>query len=333
MRFEYNYLLLLEILFPIIFVSTLVFFNRKRKRLGKRFNLKLIDNYIEIDLKRQNFYNSLFLSLALFFAILSLARPQSGDKKVIVNQPLRNIYFALDLSSSMRAEDVSPSRIERAKLDILSVINSLDNEKVGLIFFSNRAFLQCPATTDYDIVINTIQSISDKTTIDTKSNIISPILLAKSLLSRDEAYSSLLVILTDGEDNYDKFNKRLKELRGIKFRIFFTIVGTPFGAPIPKKSSDGTIHYLKNRDDNIIITKINIQRIKDIVKRTGSSYIISKNALYDTKNIQNGFKHLKSKIIRKEFNVKRELYQIPLALSIAFIILYLSITAKKPEKE
>ena len=331
MRFEYSYILLFEIFPIIIFIIPILKFKNKVKSLSNNFNIKLIQRYVEANLRKQNFYKALFISLALFFLILSLARPQVETKKVVTNQPLKNIYFAVDLSSSMRAKDTTPSRLGRARLDILSVINTLQNEKVGLIFFSNNAFLQCPATTDYDIVINMIQAISDETTVNTKTNIISPILLTRSLLGKNEAYASLLVMLTDGEDNCSRFSKRVKHLKDIPFKVFFTIIGTPFGAPIPEKADDGSIHYLKNSYGNLILTKINIDKVKQIIKKIGGGYIVSKNPLYDTKNIKNSYKNLKSKVVKKEFRIKRELYQIPLTFSLIFIILYLSMVFKNKE--
>ena len=340
MRFGYSYFLFLEVLPLLVFVISMILFKKRVKALSEKFDIKLIERYRETDIKKQYLYRNLFISIALFLLILSLARPQIGIKKVTINQPLKNIYFAIDLSSSMSAKDVNPSRIERAKLDVLSVINTLQNEKVGLIFFSNNAFLQSPATTDYDIIINILQALSDEITINTKTNIISPILLTKTLLTEktratkpggNDANSTLLVILTDGEDNYEGFNKRLKRLKGMPFKLFFVVIGTPFGSPIPIKTEDGNIHYLKNSSGNLILTKLNTEKIRQIIKKTGGGYIVSKNPLYDTKKIKNSYKNLKSKIVKKEFSIKKELYQIPLALSLIFIILYLSIVFKNKE--
>jgi len=330
MRFEYYHILFLEVIPISVFILSILIFRNRSRLLEKNFNIELLERYIEVDLRKQNLYKALFISLALFFLIISIARPQIGSRKTIINQPLKNIYFAVDLSSSMKAKDISPSRLERAKIDILSVINTLQSENVGLIFFADNAFLQCPATTDYDIITNIVQSISDETTVNKKTNIISPILLTKSLL-KNNGYSSILIVLTDGEDNYEEFNKRLKYLNGISFKLLFILIGTPYGTPIPDKTDNGNIHYLKNSYGNLILTKINTAKIKQIISKIGGGYIISKNPLYDTKYAKNSFKNLRSKVKKKEFTVKRELYQLFLVLAIICIILYLSIIYKNKE--
>ncbi len=325
MRFKYIWVLgtlIIPILY-LLLVLIRVKNNEKEISLFKRFLL--------VDPKRQIIYNNLFLSLSIIFLIISIARPQAGITKVKSEQPVKKIYLAIDMSASMRTGDVSPSRLERAKLDSLSIINSLNGEKIGIILFSDRAYLYLPATNDYDVVINSLQAISENTTVNLKTNLTSPIRLFDTLLKNETKDKTLLVILTDGEDNIDKFSARLRKIRNTKINTLIVGIGTDSGAPVPESYTKDTIIYLEDNNGVPVISKLNIEIIKRIANTVNGSYFISENILYDTKRIKNKINSLKYSVKRAEFTVKRELFQLPLAVAIAFLIIYSTVYFKNKE--
>ena len=316
MRFKYP-LILITLIFPIFYFAINAIKIRKHSEI-----IGSIERFQYSDLKRQAVINKLLLTLSIIFTILALSGPQTGRRLKITEKYVKDIYLALDLSASMKANDVDGPRILRAKLDSLSIVNSLKGERVGLIIFSSNAYLYTPATDDYDIVIRALQSISEKTTVDEYTNLTSPILLFKTVLSHNSDIPTALIIFTDGEDNVPKFSSRAKRVKRTNINTLIVGIGSLYGSPIPVENSGNGPGCLKNRHGDTVITKLDIEKIKRLSGLLNGSYFISKDILYDSKRIIKFVRSVRSKTKKVKFEVKRDLFQIPLSLAILLIILY-----------
>lgn len=227
---------------------------------------------------------SLVKALLLTFALLSLAfalaRPQWDEKKEKVVQEGRDVLIALDISRSMLAQDVEPSRLEAAKSKIKELVNRFGVERVCLMTFSGMPFIQCPFTQDIGAFLTFLDMVevepfsSGTTAID------------KALAKAVETFNSMpshkhkiVIIVTDGEDFSSLAKEAEKNLQEKKLRIFTLGVGTPEGAPIPLIDSEGKKQgHVKHtvpgeKTESIVITRLNESLLKKLAMQTHGRYV------------------------------------------------------------
>jgi len=171
-----------------------------------------------------------FLMLGLAFAIVSLARPQWGYIYEDVKRKGLDLLFAVDTSRSMLSNDVQPNRLERVKLAAQDLVNQLQGDRVGLIAFAGRAFLQAPLTIDYEAAVESINDLDTKTIPEGGTNISEAINLALSTFGKSAAGNRALIIFTDGEELSGDAAKMAKVAADAGVKIFTVGVGTPQAA-------------------------------------------------------------------------------------------------------
>lgn len=214
-------------------------------------------------------------SLGILFLCIALLRPQGKVIEDKIAQQGRDVYFALDVSRSMLAADVTPDRLTRAKEKIKQTIASLSCERVGLILFSGAAYVQCPLTADMTAFISFLNQV-DVETISSGTTA-----LDRALLKALDAFehmrakkNKLLVLLTDGEDFSTSLTdvKRRAQEQGL--HIFAWGVGTAEGAPIPLIDSEGnSVGHQRDENGAIVISQLNENVLRSLVKDVGGDYI------------------------------------------------------------
>ena len=212
----------------------------------------------------------LFL-LASACAGFALARPQWGVHLEEREGRGIDIVFALDTSRSMAAEDIRPNRLERAKLSILDFVDGLHGDRVGLIAFAGRAFLQCPLTLDYDGFRNTLQAVDTEIIPLPGTNIGGAIREANAAMVEDRNHR-ILVIITDGEDLEAEGVREARRAAEAGMVIHTVGVGSTEGAPIPRIGPNGARDYHRDMDGNIVLTKVDEATLMTIAAETGGSY-------------------------------------------------------------
>src|SRR6184192_2454240 len=225
--------------------------------------------------------------LGLFLAIVSLAQPRWGYTFEDVKRKGLDLLIAVDTSRSMLSNDVQPNRLERVKLAIQDLITQLQGDRVGLIAFAGRAFLQAPLTIDYDAVVEAVNDLDTKTIPEGGTNISSAITLATQSFGKSAMGNRALVIFTDGEELSGDAMKTAKQAVDAGVRIFTVGVGTPQGSLIPVTGDDGQTSFVKDSSGQVVKSKLDDKRLREIAQTTGGFYLHLENGPRTMQQIQN----------------------------------------------
>ncbi|MBO0695072.1 MAG: VWA domain-containing protein [Verrucomicrobia bacterium] len=225
--------------------------------------------------------------LGFTMAIVSLAQPRWGYTFEDVKRKGLDLLIAVDTSRSMLSNDVQPNRLDRVKLAIQDMINGLQGDRVGLIAFAGRAFLQAPLTIDYDAVVEAVNDLDTKTIPEGGTNISSAITLATASFGKSAMGNRALVIFTDGEELSGDAVKTAKEAADAGVRIFTVGVGTPQGSLIPVTGDDGQTGFVKDPAGQVVKSKLDDKRLREIAQATGGFYLHLENGPRTMQQIQN----------------------------------------------
>lgn len=264
-----TYLYLLIIL-PFI-AAFYIYSNYRRKRNIRKFgDPELLAKLMpEVSKYRPNVKFWLTFA-ALTLTIFLLGRPQFGSKLETVKRKGVEVVIALDISNSMLAQDVTPSRLDKSKKLISKLVDEFDNDKVGLIVFAGDAFTQLPITSDYVSAKMFLESISPALITTQGTAIGKAIDVAMRSFTPQEGVGRAIVIITDGENHEGGAVEAAKEAAKKGIRVFVLGVGSPDGAPIP---IEGTNEYRKDNSGNVIVTRLNEQMCQEIAKAGDGMYI------------------------------------------------------------
>src|SRR5216110_1747313 len=274
--------------------------------------------------------------LGLFLAIVSLAQPRWGYTFEDVKRKGLDLLIAVDTSRSMLSNDVSPNRLERVKLAIQDLINDLQGDRVGLIAFAGRAFLQAPLTIDYDAVVEAINDLDTKTIPEGGTNISIAITLATQSFGKSATGNRALIIFTDGEElRGDAVQTAKAAAADAGVRIFTVGVGTPQGSLIPVTGDDGQTAFVKDPAGQVVKSKLDDKRLGEIAQATGGFYVHLENGPRTMQQIQNeGL----AKMQAAEMDVRLsrrpiERYEWPLGAALIALALSILIPERKRVRE
>ncbi len=275
-----------------------------------------------LDIKKQKF-KPIILSVCIFFLILCLTRPQLGFEWKEVKRSGLDILIAIDTSKSMLAEDVKPNRLERSKLAVKDLIKKLKGDRIGLIAFAGSAFLQCPLTTDYNGFMLSLDNLDVNTIPKGGTSITSALKTAIDSYEGGKKKYKILIIITDGEDHEGKaieLSETAKE-KGIK--IFTIGIGTKDGELIPVTGPNGNRTFLKDRNGNVVKTRLDESTMQEIALSTGGSYVKSRGAefgldlIYEERLSKMEKREIKNQMIKKY----KERFQFPLIIAILLLLI------------
>jgi len=337
MQWSHRIYFWLLIIVPIILFWGIYFFKYKIKN----FNLPFGSYFSKI--KRNTSYIKLYIKfsffiLTLILLILTLAAPAYGEKSKIVKKSGIDIILALDISRSMLAEDISPSRIDRAKMELSLFINKLKSDRLGLIAFAGLAYPQSPLTIDYSIIKTFLSSMNVGDIPVGGTNIEMAINTAIDMFDngtrKGGSRSKVLILLTDGESHDGKVIDSAKKAaeKGI---IIYTIgIGSENGELIPIRDRDGkNTGYLKS-EGKPVLSKLNDKLLKQIASITNGKYYSFQDNSEDLEGIITGISLLEKKTLKEEFRIlKEERYQIPLSFALFFLLLASFISERSSKKQ
>jgi len=239
---------------------------------------------------------------AILFLIIGLANPQVGTKIEEVKQVGIDVFILLDVSLSMKAEDIKPNRLEKAKHDIARLIQKLKGDRIGLIVFSGDAYVQFPLTTDY-AAANLFLSAVDVTTVPQPgTSIAKAIKMAIQSFKAKEATQKAIIVITDGEDHEGETEAIAKKAADMGIRIYSIGLGSPAGAPIPLYSNSGKrIGFKKDKRGEPVLTKLDEAILQKIASATNGKYYRGSTTQDELNLIYSDL----SKIEQTEFGVKK----------------------------
>lgn len=269
---QYLYLLLIvPLMWAIYFYSVY----RNRKNMAKYGNPQILQS-LAPDVSKYKPGTKFFLQqLALIVMIFIIARPQMGAKIETVKKQGVEIIIALDVSNSMLARDIAPSRLDKAKQMLSKLIDQLDNDKVGLIVFAGDAYTQLPITSDFVSAKMFLSTISPDMVPTQGTAIGRAIALAMNSFTPDQSADKAIIVITDAENHEDDAVQMAKEAAQKGIVVDVIGIGSEQGAPIPIGGNDTNLR--KDNQGNVVITKLNAQLGRDIAKAGDGIYISADN--------------------------------------------------------
>lgn len=272
----------------------------------------------------RRFFKWFFFLLALALLIVSLASPRYGVALEKGKRKGRDIFFVVDVSKSMNAGDLKPSRLAVTKQMVYDLLLQLKNDRVGIIVFAGDAFIQCPLTTDYEAVAMFMDGIDTDMTSAAGTDLGRALGLASQSFQENSGGYRTVVVFSDGEDfggNVDSAIRKLKE-NGV---LVFTVgVGSIAGAPVPEIGPDGEVGgYKQDANGETIISRLNVKALGEIAKKTGGGFFHAS----DTRTAM-GLASKLEKLSRRKLEEKgivrlRDRYQLPLAGSVLSLAAFL----------
>jgi Ca-activated chloride channel family protein len=271
----------------------------------------------------------------LSLALVSLAQPRWGYTFQDVKRKGLDLLIAVDTSRSMLSNDVQPNRLERVKLAAQDLINELQGDRVGLIAFAGRAFLQAPLTIDYEAVMESINDLDTKTIPEGGTNISSAIDLATQSFGKSATGNRALIIFTDGEELSGDAVKAAKAAAEEAVRIFTLGVGTPQGSLIPITSENGETAFVKDSAGQVVKSKLDEKPLREIAQAAGGFYLHLENG---PRTMQQIYNEGLAKMQAAEIDVRLsrrpiERYEWPLGAAIIALALSILIGERKRVRE
>src|SRR2546422_4503769 len=273
--------------------------------------------------------------LGLTLAIVSLAQPRWGYTFEDVKRKGLDLLIAVDTSRSMLSNDVQPSRLDRVKLAVQDLINELQGDRVGLIAFAGRAFLQAPLTIDYDAVVEATNDLDTKSIPEGGTNISSAIALAMQSFGKSATGNRALIIFTDGEELSGDAAKLAKEAADAGVRIFTVGVGTPQGSLIPITGDNGETSFVKDSAGQVVKSQLDEKRLREIAQATDGFYLHLENG---PRTMQQIYDEGLAKMQAAEIDVRLsrrpiERYEWPLGAALVALALSILIGERKRVRE
>ena len=270
-RFANPDFLYLFFLLPVLVAVYLYYNHRRRQNIRKYGDPALLKELMPTISKYRPDVKFWLTFAALALTIFMLARPQFGSKMETVKRSGVEAVIALDISNSMLAEDVTPSRLEKAKKLISRLVDTFNNDKVGMIVFAGEAFTQLPITSDYISAKMFLESINPSLITTQGTDIGAAIRLAMKSFTPNDGVGRAIVVITDGENHEGGAVEAAKEAAEKNMQVFILGIGSPDGSPIPVER--GRNDFRKDKDGNVIVTRLNEQMCQEIAKAGNGVYI------------------------------------------------------------
>ncbi|MBI5574584.1 MAG: VWA domain-containing protein [Elusimicrobia bacterium] len=293
------FLYFLIVIIPIAIFVEYTSEKRKREFIKSIFSTENIRNlFVRYDLRIIELKKVLGI-IGLFFLVFSLAGPRFGSKLVNIKKYGVDVIIAVDVSKSMLAEDIKPNRLEKAKLELSSLIDKLSGNRIGLIAFAGKPFLQCPLTLDTAATKIFLDSITTELIPVPGTAIAEAIELATKNFVQQERKYKALIILTDGEDNEGDVEASALEAKKEGVKIFTIGFGATQGELIPEKDSAGKITgYKKDKKGETVMTKLDAQILQKISYLTGGKYYQATDGEIEVSRIVEDISDMETKQLR-----------------------------------
>ena len=325
---NYQFLWLL-LLIPLFFVFQIVRMAIRKRRICKFGDEALVKELMPSWSKAKSWVRCVLYSLAFFFFVIGLSRPQIGAKLKEHKSQGAEIMIALDVSNSMLAKDYSPNRLERAKLAISRITDKLSGDRIGLIIFAGSSFVQLPITTDYVSAKMFLNSITTESVPVQGTAIGDAIGTAVRSFSSQSAKSRAIIVISDGENHEDDAIAAAKKAAENGIKVYAIGVGSTEGEPIPMK--DGGL--MKDKDGKIVVTKLDEQGLKDIANAGNGKYVRAGNDEFGLAPIIDDIKKMQDEkfnsVVFEEYD---EQFMYFFGLALLFFVLEMLVGERKSKR-
>jgi len=220
-------------------------------------------------------FKAVGVSLGLLLLSLALAQPQCGGHSELTKRRGIDVVVALDASKSMLARDVAPNRLDRAKLELMTLLDELKGDRVGLVVFAGDAFIQCPLTSDYAAAKLFLKAVDPEAMPQGGTNIGAALALSKQLLESVDrgAKDRVVVLISDGEDLSGEEDENLRGLKDVGIKIYAVGIGSDTGEPIPLLGKNGEVlGYQKDPDGQTVLTRLDRAGLTHLAEVTDGEF-------------------------------------------------------------
>ena len=275
-----------EIIFVLIFLIFYAIYIAKIVRIGRSLKTPF-----------QNIFIKLFLRTIIFaLLIISFLGPSYGDSKREIKSVGKDIMICVDLSKSMDAFDVQPTRLEKVKFEMKKVVEAFNSDRIGIIIFSSEAFMQCPLTFDQNALNLFIETMNSSLVPATGTDFGPPLKMALSKISGQDGPSTqqkskVIILISDGEDFGEETTEMAKEIEDKDIKLFTLGVGTEKGSQIYSGRS-----YKTDRQGNTVVSKLNSVSLRSLASKTGGQYFEINESKNDVSRMINTISHIEGEL-------------------------------------
>ncbi|MBR5661549.1 MAG: VWA domain-containing protein [Bacteroidales bacterium] len=326
--FAHSQYLLLLLLIPFFFLGLALWMGARRRRLRKLGDEALVNELMPSWSRSKRWVRAILYSLAFFFFVIGLSRPQIGAKLKEYKVKGAEIMVVLDVSNSMLAQDYSPNRLERAKLAISRITDRLQGDRIGLIIFAGSSFVQLPITSDYVSAKMFLSNISTESIPIQGTAIGDAINTAVKSFSAQSENSRAIIVITDGENHEDDAVAAAAQAAEAGVKVYTIGVGSVEGQPIPMNGG-----LLKDKEGNIVVTKLDEDTLKEIARAGGGAYVHAGNDEFGLTPIVNDIKKMQeeeySSVVFEEYD---EQFMYFLGIALALFVLEMLIGERRSRR-
>ena len=326
-RFENPQYLYLLALIPLLALLYYYSSYRRRRRLKAYGDPSLLCNLmIDISAWRPQLKVWLML-LALASLIIAAARPQYGTKIDTTERNGIEAIIAMDVSNSMLANDVRPSRLDKSKMLVSNMVDEMRDDKVGLIVYAGQAFVQLPITNDYVSAKMFLDGIDPSMIATQGTDIATAISLGMKSFTQKRDVSRAIFLITDGEDNEGGAVEAAKDAAKKGIHVYVLGVGSPDGAHVP---IPGTTQYFIDEQGNPIVSRLNEEMCRQIAHAGNGAYIYVDNSSSAQKELSKYVDKLaKAKLESQVYSEFDEQFQGFIILALVFLLLDLCLLERE----
>ena len=331
LRYDNIEFLYLLSLIPLLIIGIIMYSKWQKNSILKFGDINLLNQLMQShSIFRKKIKNTLFV-LAITFLIVGLSNPQVGTKMEEVKREGVDLMIAIDLSYSMMAQDIKPNRLERAKQAISRLIDKLEGDRIGLVVFAGEAYVQLPITTDYSAAKLFLSTVNTSIIPTQGTKIGNAIDLCSKSFDKENAQSKAIIIITDGETHDEEAIESAKKAKEEGIYIHTLGMGLTKGGPIPIYNKYGsTSEFRKDRQGNVIITKLNESMLEEIALAGEGTYIRANNSKSGLSSLFEEINKMEKKEIGTMiFTNYKDRFQIFIGISLVLLILNLFFLERK----
>ncbi|MFP4522809.1 MAG: vWA domain-containing protein [Fibrobacterota bacterium] len=317
---------------PVIAVFYLAAFRAKKKAFARFGNTEMLKKLTRSTSFFMQKLKAFFIITAYFFLVMALARPAWGVKTRIVPRKANDIIVLLDVSTSMMASDIKPSRLMRAKKEISEFIERLSGDRVGIMVFAGKSIMQCPLTADYGAAKMFLDAVDEDIVPQAGTDLEGALRAAANRFSREDLKHRIILLVTDGEAHEGDPAGTAEKLSEEGVIIYSIGIGSPEGGPISINKNGRTI-YKKDKEGSIVMSRLDEKTLMEISAASGGKYFRAASSGLPLDRITKDISELeKAGLEGKDFSRYRERYAYFLFVAFIFIVAEFTLSDKKKAK-
>jgi len=332
LRFENDTLLIWLLLIPALCLVFAAFIYIKKRSLKTFAESALMERLAPLYSQSKYTLKFTLLMVALALLIVTMANPQVGSRVEIAQRKGVDLMIALDISNSMNAEDIQPSRLERAKQSINRLLDRLQNDRIGIVVFAGSAHVQLPLTSDYSAARMFIDMISTSDIQNQGTLIGTAIEMSINAFGEDadRQNSRAIIVISDGECHEDNAIEAAMNARRQGIVVHTIGMGLPEGAPIPRYANNRRVGYMHDRRGNLVLTRLDEQMLKDIATAGGGYYIGANNVSAGVETLFSKIEQLdRTTFDDRHFSDYQTRFQYVLAFVLLLLVLEIFVFQKR----